>query len=190
MNQTTNKYIKASYSLYDITDGKHELLEQTEEGRPFDFMSGMGICLQAFEDQVTPLNKGDKFSFDLAPDQAYGQHVAERVLELDKQIFQVNGKFDDAHIKKDAIVPLQNADGQRFNAVVLEIGDDKVKLDLNHPLAGKTLHFDGEVLDSYEASKEDVAEYVNKLNAGHSCGGNCGSCGEGGCGNCNGSCKC
>ncbi len=181
MDQKINKYIAVSYSLYDTTDGKSELIEQTQEGRPFDFISGLGIALEAFESQVLNLNKGDKFDFTLSPEDAYGEFVEERVVELEKQIFEIEGKFDDDHIKAGAIIPLQNADGDRFNGKVVEITDSQVKIDLNHPLAGKTLHFIGTIDESYVASNEEVGAYINKLNGGH-CGGGCGNCGNGGCG--------
>ncbi len=190
MDKKNNKYIAASYKLYDITDGKSELLEQTSNDRPFDFISGLGVALEAFENEITKYSKGDKCEFTLTPEQAYGEYVMAHVIDLDKEMFSINGKFDDEHIFVDAIVPLQNADGNRFNGKVLEITNDKVKMDLNHPLAGKTLQFDVEILESRDASNEEVADYVNKMN-GHHCGGECGgdcncngNCEEGGCGNC------
>jgi FKBP-type peptidyl-prolyl cis-trans isomerase SlyD len=72
-------------------------------------------------------------TFTLTPEQAYGGYVEERVLDLDKQIFTIDGHFDSERIHKDAIVPLQNEDGNRFMGHVLDISEDKVKVDLNHP---------------------------------------------------------
>ncbi len=190
MDKKTNKYIAVSYSLYDVTDGKSDLIEQTQEGRPFDFISGLGIALEAFENEVTPLNKGDKFQFDLTPEQAYGEFMDEYVTDVDKKIFEIDGKFDDEHIQVGAIIPLQNAEGDRFNGKVIEIGAESVKIDLNHPLAGKTLRFCGSILESAEASNEQVAAYINEMNS-HQCGGNCGgNCGEDGCNCGDGECGC
>lgn len=184
MDKDSNKYIAVSYKLYDITDGKSELMEETSDDRPFDFISGLGVALETFENEVTNKSKDEKFDFSLSPEQAYGEYVLEHVLDLDKEIFTINGKFDSEHIQLGAIVPLQNADGNRFNGRVLDITDDKVKMDLNHPLAGKTLRFTGVILENREASTEEVANYMNQLH-GHHCGGNCdGNC-EGGC-DCNG----
>lgn len=190
MNKNNNKYIAVSYKLYDITDGQSTLLEQTADDTPFDFISGLGIALETFENEITKHSKGEKCEFSLNPEQAYGEYVQAHVLDLDKEMFSIDGKFDDEHIFVDAIVPLQNADGNRFNGKVLSISDNKVKMDLNHPLAGKTLKFDVEILENREASNEEVAEYVNKLHS-HHCGGNCGGdcncngdCEDGGCGNC------
>jgi FKBP-type peptidyl-prolyl cis-trans isomerase SlyD len=52
MEKQENKFIKASYQLYDVTDGGRELLEQTSDEAPFPFISGMGILLESFENQV------------------------------------------------------------------------------------------------------------------------------------------
>lgn len=180
----SNKFIAASYQLFDATEGKGDLLEQTAENRPFIFVSGMSATLPAFEEHIVSLSKGDSFDFTLSPADAYGEYVAERVIELEKEIFSVDGKFDAQHVQVGAIIPLQNGDGVRFNGVVLEIGDKVVKIDLNHPFAGKSLHFKGEIIESRDASAEEIAGMAKLLSGegGGGCSGCNGHCGEGGCG--------
>ena len=193
--ETKNKFIVLSYSLYDTTkgdDGNEELIEKTQEDRPFIFVSGMGATLPSFEAQVVNLNKGDEFDFELTPDQAYGEHIEERVIELDKQIFTINGQFDAQHVQVGAIIPLQNEDGNRFNAVVKNITDEKVTCDLNHPLAGLKLNFCGQVLESREATAEEIAKMAQIISGeAGGCSGGCDNCG-GDCkdGNCEGGCDC
>lgn len=189
----SNKFITVSYKLYDVSEGKSELIEQTTDERQFIFVSGMGVTLPAFEEKIAPLAKGEAFDFTLQPEEAYGERFEERIVELDKSIFCINGQFDAQHVQQGAVIPLQNEEGMRFNGVVLEIGDDKVRIDLNHPLAGKTLNFKGEITESREATAEEVAGMA-KLMSGEgggcgNCSGNCGEggCGEGGCGE--GGCK-
>lgn len=186
-----NKFIKISYSLYDTTHGTPELIEQTSEERPFIFISGMGVTLPAFEEQVAHLAQGESFDFTLTPEQAYGAHFDERVVELEKEIFCINGQFDAQHVQVGAIIPLQNEDGNRFNGVVKEIGESHVKVDLNHPLAGLTLNFKGEITESREATPEEVAKMAKLISGEGGCGGchgDCGgNCGEGS-GNCGGNC--
>ena len=189
-----NKFIKVSYALYDVTkgsDGEEQLIERTTDERPFFFISGMGVTLPAFEEQVVNLAPGEEFDFELEPEQAYGQHFDERVIELDKQIFTINGQFDAQHVQVGAIIPLQNEDGNRFNAVVKNITDDKVTCDLNHPLAGLKLNFCGQILESRDATAEEIAKMAQIISgeAGGcgNCGGDCkdGNCEKGGCENCN-----
>lgn len=184
-----NKFIVVSYALYDVTNGdngEEMLIERTTDERPFIFISGMGVTLPAFEEKVVDLAKGDEFDFQLDPEQAYGQHYDERVLELDKQIFTINGQFDAQHVQVGAIIPLQNEDGNHFNAVVKNISDTKVTCDLNHPLAGLKLNFCGQILESREATAEEIAKMAQMISGeGGGCSGGC----SGGCDNCGGDCK-
>ncbi|MDE5947265.1 MAG: peptidylprolyl isomerase, partial [Prevotella sp.] len=128
-------------------------------------------------------------------DEAYGDYEAARVLDLERQMFCINGHFDHDHIYKDAIIPLQNEDGNRFYGRVLEIGTDSVKIDLNHPLAGKTLNFKGCVNESREATNDEIQGMINRL-SGEGCGCGChggchGDCGDGDCEDgCHGGCGC
>ncbi len=178
-----NKYIAVSYKLYTITDGKNDMVEEAPAEQPFQFISGFGTTLDAFETEIVKLSQGDDFDFVLTKDQAYGDHEAARVLDLEREMFCINGHFDHEHIFKGAIVPLQNADGNHFYGHVLEINDTTVKMDLNHPLAGETLNFKGKVLESREATNAEIQGMINRL-AGGGCSCGCGSCG----GDCGGDC--
>lgn len=180
MENTPNKYIAVSYELYTISDGKSELVEKATNEEPFQFISGFGTTIEAFEKQIVDLKKGEDFDFNLSKDEAYGDYYEDRVLDLDKSIFCIDGKFDDQNIVVGAIVPLQNADGNRFPGKVLEITDNQVKMDLNAPLAGFDLNFKGSVIESREASKDEIQKMIN-LMSGEGCGCGCDDC-EGGCG--------
>jgi FKBP-type peptidyl-prolyl cis-trans isomerase SlyD len=189
MAETPNKYITVAYELYVMEDGEKNLMEKAPAEHPFQFISGMGTTLEAFEKELINLNKGDKFEFTLPVNDAYGEFHDEYVLDLPKNIFEINGKFDSERIYEGNIVPLMNADGARMNGTVVEVKEDIVVMDLNHPLAGKDLTFVGEVTESREATNEEIQQMANLL-SGEGCG--CGGCGggceggcEGGCGGCN-----
>lgn len=182
-----NNYISVEYKLYTTIDGENQLIEETPEGQPFWFISGMGMTLPKFDAELGSLAKGDTFDFIIPKDEAYGDYVDERVVELDKNIFMPQGKFDEKMIYVGAIIPLMNEDGNRFNGQVLEIGDKTVTIDLNHPYAGYDLHFKGEVKESRPATKQELEQLVKFL-SGEGCGGCGGNCDSGeGCGSC-GSC--
>ena len=183
MNNIQHKYISVSYELFAQADGESHLVERTTEGKPFDFLTGFGVTLEDFEKAMEGLQKDENFDFTLTPEQGYGEYIQERVFDLDKEIFSIDGKFDSKNIREGSIIPLQNEEGQRFMAQVLEIGDSKVKVDLNHPLAGKSLNFKGTVIENREATEEEVNMLIKHLSGG--CGG-CGGCGGNGCEN--GSC--
>ena len=180
-----NKYIAVSYHLYTIDNDKKNLAEIATKEEPFVFISGFGITLEEFEKQIVGLSKGDTFDFTLSSAQAYGEFVKERIIDLDREIFCVDGRFDKEHIFLDAIVPLQNQEGDRFMGRVIEIGNDKVKIDLNHPFAGKELNFQGEVLEHRDATDEEIKKVIDNLcgkgckdcDNSDGCGGGCGGCG-------------
>lgn len=203
MEQLTHKSVVASYEMYDITDGNEILLEATPEDQPLKLMTDFGMMpIAPLEEILKETASGESYEIVVTPENAFGEYVAERVIELDKATFTIDGVFDEVHIRPGAIIPLQNEEGQRFMAQVLEVGDDKVKLDLNHPLAGKTLKFKGTVIDSHEASEDEVMALLNAMHShggcggcgGGGCSGNCGSCGGdcgGDCGGeCSGDCNC
>ena len=185
------KYISLTYDLM-LKDGEGKLYkyESATRERPFTFISGIGYALDLFESNVGSLAVGESFEFEVPADKAYGEYSKENVLELDKGIFLRDGVFDSEHVKVGAIIPL--SDGQQtFNATVTNITDDKVTVDLNHPLAGEDLTFKGVILESRPATQEEIDAILHPKCKG--CGGGCkdGNC-EGGCEgdcNCDGDCK-
>ena len=172
MEKENNKFIAVAYKLYSLADGKETLIEEAPADRPFVFITGFGITLDAFENGVEDLPKGEQFTLNIECEEAYGERVEERVLDLNKDIFTINGHFDHDNIYKDAVVPLQNEDGNRFMGRVLDVTEDTVKMDLNHPLAGLDLLFKGEIVENREATNEEVQQMLNHIS------------GEGGCGGC------
>ena len=183
MEQTENKYITVAYKMYMLEDGEKEFGEEATVDNPFPFITGMGLTLEAFENAVKDLEEGDEFDFTIPCAEAYGEYDEEHVIELPKGIFLVDGKFDDEHIVPDAIVPLMTAEGQRVNGSVVEVKDDVVVMDMNHPLAGCDLQFTGHVVCSRPATAEEVT-HIASVMAGGGCGGGC----NGGCGGCGGGC--
>ena len=197
MESNLNKFISVAYKLYTVDNDNSEMVEEATAEAPFQFISGYGTTLDAFEHEIASLATGDSFDFTLTKEQAYGDYEDAHVLDLDKEIFSINGHFDHNNIFVDAIVPLQNEDGNRFYGRVLAITNDKVKVDLNHPLAGKTLNFKGKVVESREATNEEIQGLINRLSGegcccgcGHDhgddcgCGNDCGCGDDCGCGHC------
>ena len=178
MEDNNNKFISVVYDLSTVEPDGEQLVEQTTEELPFSFITGFGVALLPFEEAVKDLLQGGTFDFTLTPEQGYGEYEEQRVLDLAKEMFCDEGKFDDEHVKVGAVIPLQNQEGQVFPAEVLNVGDDTVRVDLNHPLAGKTLRFKGHVSESRPATAEEINHLVRHL-AGEGCGCGCESCGTG-----------
>jgi FKBP-type peptidyl-prolyl cis-trans isomerase SlyD len=159
--------------IYDLTvdEGENaELMERATRENPLTFMFGMGMMLETFEKNIENLQVGDKFSFLLSPEEAYGEYYETNVVELPKKIFEVDGKFDEERISEGETLPMMDNQGNRLMGSVLEVKEDVVVMDFNHPLAGETLHFDGEVIDIHEPTAEEIAALTHD-----------GSCDCGGC---------
>lgn len=178
MEQGSNRYMAVSYKLYATDEGETDMVEEAPVDKPFQFVTGFGMALDGFEKAVAGLNKGEKFDFTLPKEQAYGEYMDERVVKLDRSIFTINGHFDHDNIFVDAVVPLQNEDGNRFYGHVLEITDANVTVDLNHELAGMDLRFVGEIVEARPLTDEELQAMVKRMN-GDGCG--CG-CGDDNCG--------
>ncbi len=175
-----HKYITVAYSLYtDNSEGVHELVEQAPVEHPFQFITELGVALEAFEAKLKDLNAGDEFDFTLSVEEAYGPYEQEHVIELPKSTFMLNGRFQNDVIFEGAVIPLVNADGNRFQGLVLEVKEDVVIIDLNHPLAGKELHFKGSVVTSREATDAEVTALIKMMSGEGGCGCGCGC--DGGC---------
>ena len=169
---TKNKMVSLTYDLR-IEGAEGELIEQATAERPLAFVYGAGTMLPKFEALLEGLEQGSSFNINLPCEDAYGQIDENAIVDLPKHLFLVEGKFDDEIIKVGNTVPMMSSSGQRMNGLVLEITDEVVKMDFNHPLAGEDLFFTGDVLEVRDATDEEIAATVG--------GGSCG-CGSGGCG--------
>ncbi len=176
METAENKYITVAYDLYTTEDGERELVERATPEHPFQFISGLGTTLDAFESEVKDLNKGDKFEFTIPAAGAYGDYNDDHVLDLPKHIFEVDDRFDTSQIFEGNVVPLMDSEGRRLNGTVVEVKDDIVVMDMNHPLAGEDLTFVGEVVESRPATSEEVQSMIQMMSGQGGCGCGCDSC--------------
>ena len=183
MDKAQNKFMSVVYQLYTVTDGENKLEEQTGTERPFEFITGFGVALDAFEQQVMKLEKGSSFDFVLQRAEAFGEFDPQGVHKLQRDVFMINGHFDHENIFEGAIITLMDNEDHQFMAKVKKIEEDGVTIDTNHPLAGKTLNFKGEIIENRDATEEEVQHLIKHLTGGCSgCGhhhgeGECGGCG-------------
>ena len=184
-----HKLLAVHYQLYSIENGEKTLIEQTSREHPFQFISGFGVSLEALEKQVYYLGKGTQFNFTLKPEEAFGEYIPEGVHKLERSMFEIGGKFDAQNVYPGAIITLTDTEQNRFMARVIKVEADGVTVDTNHPMAGKTLNFIGEMIENRPATDDEVNALIKHMTGGH-CGDGCGDgdcgdgCGEGGCGHC------
>lgn len=173
MKVEANKMVGVDYKL--TVDG--QIADQSRPGEPLEFIFGTGMLLPKFEEAVLGKEPGESVEFTLAPKDGYGEFIPEAVVDLPKSTFMVNGKVADEMLYAGSQIPMSDAQGNRMLGVVKEVGADTVKMDFNHPMAGKTLNFSGQILEVRDARPEDM------MPAGGGCSCGCeGDCGDGGCG--------
>ena len=172
-----NKMVSLTYDLhYDDSEG--EMIEQATSEKPLSFVFGSGLMLPKFESYLEGLEAGKPFEISLQDVDAYGELDENAIVDLPKHIFFIDGEFDGEMIAEGNAVPMMSTSGQKMNGLVLEITDDTVKMDFNHPLAGESLFFKGDILEVREATDEEIAATLG----GGGCGCGSGGCGSGGCG--------
>lgn len=175
-----NAVVEFSYELE--VDG--QVVDRTTKERPLDYIHGTGSLLPKLEAHIEGMEPGATFDVTLSPADGYGEVDPSRIIDLPKAAFEVNGEVREDLLIPGNTIPMMNSMGGVIPGVVLEVSDDTVKMDLNHQMAGKTLHFTGEVLTVREATEKELTEGLHGEFV-HSCG--CGGChGGSDCGGCEG----
>ena len=153
-----NKVVTITYDL-SVTDENQEkvLVESAEADSPMVFLFGHSGLPEEFENQLDGKNAGDAFSFSLTPEQAYGDYDEQALVEIPKEVFLIDGKLDDEMLQPGNFLPMADNEGNHMQAKVVEVGDEMVTMDFNHPLAGMVMHFEGKVEDVRDASAEELA---------------------------------
>lgn len=176
MKISTHKFVSLTYDLNVGGEGEElELMERATVEQPLEFVFGTGSMLEAFETQLENLSEGDTFNFDLSPDQAYGEYDDEYLVDLPRSMFEQDGKLNTEVVFEGNVLPMMDTNGNRLNGSVVSIGDETIKMDFNHPLAGETLHFSGKIEVVREATPEEIAALT--ASGGCGCGSGCG-CGD------------
>ncbi len=155
MTISSEKVVTLTYELR-VDNNKGDVVETIKEDKPFVFLYGAGLMLPKFESHLNGLKASDKFEFILKCEDAYGKATEDAVQELPKNIFEVDGKIEENLLVEGNVIPMQNDDGNKFNGVIMEVNEENVKMDFNHPLAGDDLHFTGNIIEVRDATKEEI----------------------------------
>jgi len=161
------KVISLTYELR-AGNAEGEIIETAKKNNPAQFLFGTGNLIPDFENNVGNLNQGEAFEFTIQSDNAYGPVNDQAVVDLPKNVFVIDGELATDILVVGNIVPMRDQEGNPLNGKVMEVGEETVKMDFNHPLAGIDLHFKGEVLHSREATSEEVSHgHVHTGEGGH-----------------------
>lgn len=151
MSITKNSVVQFHYRLSH--EGKE--LESSQGGDPVAYLHGHGNIISGLEKQMEGKSAGDKFEADVAAADAYGLRQEGAVQRVPIKHL-MGDKKQNAKLKPGMVVNVNTEEGAR-QAVVLKAGKFNVDLDTNHPLAGKDLSFDIEIVDVREATEEEIA---------------------------------
>ena len=152
MKVEKNKMVAVDYKL--TVDG--QIADQSRPGQPLEFICGTGMLLPKFEEAIDGKEPGEKVSFTLQPKDGYGEFIPEAIVDLPKNIFMVDGKLAEDILFVGSQVPMSDAQGNRMMGVIREVADESVKMDFNHPMAGKVLNFEVEVVSVRDVTPEDL----------------------------------
>ena len=149
MNITKNKVALIHYTL---KDDNGEVLDSSEGKDPLAYIQGIGNLIPGLEEKLEGKAAGDKIETIVSPEKGYGVRSEENVHVVPLSSFQADG---DEKLVEGMQVRVETNQGVAL-ADVAKIEGDDVTLDLNHPLAGETLHFNVEVIDVRDATKEEL----------------------------------
>ena len=118
------------------------VFDTSQEGEPLSFTIGENRVIPGFEDAVLGMEPGDSKTTEIEPEQAYGEHREDMVLELEKD--QIPEGVE-PQVGQQLQLRLEN--GETVPVLITALGEETVTIDANHPLAGRTLQFEIELVD-------------------------------------------
>lgn len=164
MKVENNKVVTISYSAFDNKTGV--LLETNNNSNPLQFIIGKEHVVPGLEKEIIGLAQGENKEFVVNAAEAYGEIKADAVKEYPIE------QFKGIKLKKGMTLVNQDNNGKQIYVKVAGFDDTNVKIDYNHPLSGKDLKFDVNVLEIRDATNEELS-YGQVVNEGDGCG--CGS---------------
>jgi FKBP-type peptidyl-prolyl cis-trans isomerase SlyD len=141
---------KVVYFHYTLTNPEGEVLDQSEAETPLAYLHGAGNIVPGLETALLGRHVGDEFVAIVSPEEGYGEHDGEEPQEVPRDAFP-----DDMELEPGMPVFGETPDGDHVALWVVEVDDETVKLDANHPLAGVTLHFKVKITEVREATEEE-----------------------------------
>ena len=128
-----------------------QVVDSSDGREPLQYLHGHGNIVPGLESQIAGRRLGDRFNAEVAPEDGYGIHDPDRVVQAPRGAFP-----DDVELAPGMQFQTEDEDGDPMTVVVTAVGDEEVTIDTNHPLAGKTLSFDIQVAAIRAATSEEL----------------------------------
>jgi FKBP-type peptidyl-prolyl cis-trans isomerase SlyD len=136
---------------YAVSDSENTLIDSSYDDKPLAVIHGTGYLIPGLEQALTGHKAGDQLEVEVQAEQAYGQRIEEYVQTVPKAMFE---EINDLAVGTQ--LRATTDDGEQ-TVIVIDVQDDEITVDGNHPLAGIDLKFDVEILEVREASKDELA---------------------------------
>lgn len=149
-----NKVVVLTYTA--MADGM--IVDEARADRPLDYIQGFHMLIPKFEAELEGKAEGDTFAFEVSPEEGYGTYDPGHRFDIPKDSFVVDGKLREDLLAVGRVIPMLNGAGEVCMAQIIEIKDAAVTVDFNHPMAGKTLSFQGRVLSVRDATEKELKE--------------------------------
>ena len=144
---------KVVYIAFQLKGDDGEIIDQATAEDPLPFIFGKGQIIPGLENALSGKSKGEKFDVSLSPEEAFGSYEEEYVQEATKDMFEDVGEIK---LGMDIEVEMNTEEGEMAAlGRVVKIEEDKVFIDLNHPLAGKKLDYSVEVINVRDQTPEE-----------------------------------
>jgi FKBP-type peptidyl-prolyl cis-trans isomerase SlyD len=132
------------------------LVEQTHDSKPLQFIFGIGQMIPSFEENLEEMVAGDSFAFLLNAQDAYGEFDENYIINVPIENFaDESGNVDRDKLKVGEMIQMQDQSGNSYQGFIKEMKLEGVIVDFNHPMAGKNLYFQGEILEVREPSESE-----------------------------------
>jgi FKBP-type peptidyl-prolyl cis-trans isomerase SlyD len=157
MQVAANTVVAITYQL-SIKDNEDqfETIEIVDAEEPMVFIQGMSGLPEAFEAKLNGLSAQDTFDFVILPEDGYGDYDEDAIVELPVQAFEMDGEIPEGMLEVGNYLPMSDDQGNRLQGRVIEVTDELVVMDFNHPLAEKEMHFKGQVLQVRAATESEI----------------------------------
>ncbi len=160
MKVEANKVVSFHYTVSDGSDAPID--SSRDRGEPLTVLIGHGNIVPGLEKALLGRDVGERFEASVEPAEAYGERRANFTQRVPKKYFE---HAEALRPGMSTVLSTREA-GQRM-VVVHKIGSSVIDVDLNHPLAGKTLAFDVEITDVRDATEEEIAHRHAHGTGGH-----------------------
>lgn len=137
---------------YRLHLGDGAIIDESEPGQPLAYLHGRGQIVPGLEGQLEGMAIGESKKVVVTPAQGYGEHDPRGLQTVPRAMFP-----PDANLQPGLSISAQTEGGEVIPITIRELKGDSVVVDLNHPMAGKTLHFDVTVREVRQASTEELA---------------------------------